>query len=116
MVDFERRDCLCPTLEFGHQLYFFALRVNHKGDAYHYQGSDVIELQYRIEKKKKSSRERLHQHQRLPCPACHFERLIDSGQDTQSLTFVIEEPGYYNADYYQKCSSCKADIGIKKIK
>jgi hypothetical protein len=52
---------------------------------------------------------------RLPCPACTFERLIDTGQSTRSITFMPGEDGYLNADYYQKCSSCKLEIGIRKI-
>jgi len=66
-------------------------------------------------KRKKSSRIHQHYRQRLPCPACHFERLIDTGQYTRSKTYVVGEDGYLDADYYQKCSSCKAEIGIRKI-
>jgi hypothetical protein len=25
------------------------------------------------------------------------------------------DPGYEDADYYQKCFNCKAEIGIRKI-
>ena len=52
---------------------------------------------------------------RLPCPACGFGRLIDTGQHTRSKTYMVGENGYNEADYYQKCSSCKAEIGIRKI-
>ena len=52
---------------------------------------------------------------RLPCPACTFDRLIDTGEHTRSKTYMPGEDGYLNADYYQKCSSCKAEIGIRKI-
>lgn len=65
--------------------------------------------------KRKKSRSRPYIHQRLPCPACHFERLIDTGQHTKSLAFMASDPGYNDADYYQKCHHCKADIGIQKI-
>jgi len=68
-------------------------------------------------RKKKSSRDRPHYRQQLSCPICHFTRLIDSGQNTRSETYVVGETGYLNADYYAKCpnSKCKADIGIRKI-
>jgi len=65
--------------------------------------------------KRKTTRNRQHYRQRLPCPACEFERLLDTGQYTHSLTYVAGQVGYLEADYYQKCSKCKADIGIKKI-
>jgi hypothetical protein len=65
--------------------------------------------------KKKTSYSRQHQHGRLSCPACNFERLIDTGQHTRSQTFIEGQDGYPDADYYQKCSSCKAEIGIRKI-
>ena len=52
---------------------------------------------------------------RLPCPACAFERLIDTGEFIRSKTYASEDEGYLDADYYQKCSKCKADIGIKRI-
>lgn len=57
-----------------------------------------------------------HQHRpRLPCPVCNFERLIDTGMYTHSRTYVVGQKGYLEADYYQKCNHCKADIGIRKI-
>lgn len=65
--------------------------------------------------KRKTTRNRQHYRQRLPCPACEFERLIDTGQYTHSLTYLPGEDGYVEADYYQKCRHCKADIGIRKI-
>jgi hypothetical protein len=65
--------------------------------------------------KRKKTRSRPHLRKRLPCPVCKFERLIDSGQHTKSQTFMEGDPGYNNADYYQKCVSCKAEIGIRKI-
>jgi hypothetical protein len=65
--------------------------------------------------KRKKTHNRPHVHQRLQCPACHFERLIDTGQQTKSLTYMAGDPGYNDADYYQKCFSCKAEIGIRKI-
>jgi hypothetical protein len=52
---------------------------------------------------------------RLPCPACGFPRLIDTGEHTHSLTFVDGDPGFAEADYYRKCDNCKEQIGIKKI-
>jgi len=52
---------------------------------------------------------------RLPCPACEFKRLIDTGYHTLSRTLVAGESGYQNADYYQKCPCCKSEIGILKI-
>jgi hypothetical protein len=52
---------------------------------------------------------------RLPCPVCTFERLIDTGECTRSKTYASGDEGYLDADYYQKCSSCKAEIGIRKI-
>lgn len=58
---------------------------------------------------------RQHAHQRLHCPACGFRRLIDTGQHTKSLTYVEGQNGYLEADYYQKCNHCKAEIGIRKI-
>ena len=30
-------------------------------------------------------------------------------------TYVEGQDGYLEADYYQKCTHCKADIGIRKI-
>lgn len=65
--------------------------------------------------KRKSSHDRPHYRQRLTCPVCHFDRLIDTGQHTRSITYVAGEDGYLDADYYQKCSYCKAEIGIRKI-
>jgi hypothetical protein len=67
--------------------------------------------------KRRKSHRRIHSHQRLPCPVCHFERLIDTGQHTRSLTFVERQEGYSLADYYAKCPNpkCKAEIGIRKI-
>ena len=52
---------------------------------------------------------------RLPCPICEFKRLIDTGQHTLSRTLVAGESDYPNADYYQKCPCCKAEIGIQKL-
>lgn len=65
--------------------------------------------------KRKKSHNRAHIHPRLPCPACHFERLIDTGHHTRSITYIAGDPGYKDADYYQKCRHCKAEIGIRKI-
>jgi len=58
---------------------------------------------------------RQHRLQRLPCPACKCERLIDTGFHTISKTFVFGEVGYDTADYYQKCHSCRNSIGIQKL-
>ena len=66
-----------------------------------------------IKQKKPHSRTPIHQ--RLPCPACHFDRLIDTGLCTHSLTYVEGQDGYQDADYYQKCKNCKAEVGIRKI-
>jgi len=65
--------------------------------------------------KKKTNRNPQYIRQRLPCPACQFGRLIDTGQRTHSVTYVPGQDGYLDADYYLKCSHCKADIGIRKI-
>jgi hypothetical protein len=67
------------------------------------------------EKWKKPHLKYQHHHERLSCPACQFERLIDTGRHTQSQTYVEGQEGYLEADYYQKCRKCKADIGIRKI-
>ena len=50
------------------------------------------------------------------CPNCGFRRLIDSGMFTVSETFIPGQNGYESADYYQKCSRCNEEIGIKKLK
>ena len=50
------------------------------------------------------------------CPNCGFRRLIDSGLLTVSETFIPGQNGYESADYYQKCSRCNEEIGIKKLK
>jgi len=65
--------------------------------------------------KRKSTRSHPHHRKRIPCPACPFERLIDAGEYIRSKTYAPGDEGYLEADYYQKCSKCKADIGIKKI-
>ena len=65
--------------------------------------------------KRKKAHNRAFVHQRLPCPACYFERLIDTGHHTKSQTYKASDPGYNDADYYQKCVNCKAEIGIRKI-
>jgi transposase-like protein len=76
----------------------------------------LLNLQRTAAKRKKTHR-RSFAHQRLPCPACHFERLIDTGQHIRSLTFIEGQEGYLDADYYAKCPNpkCKAEIGIRKI-
>lgn len=50
------------------------------------------------------------------CPNCGFRRLIDTSRFTVSDTFVPGQNGYESADYYQKCSRCNEEIGIKKLK
>lgn len=52
----------------------------------------------------------------IVCPNCGFHRLIDAGRCTVSATFVPGQDGYEGADYYQKCSRCNEEIGIKKLK
>lgn len=47
------------------------------------------------------------------CPNCGFRRLIDTSRFTVSDTFVPGQNGYESADYYQKCSRCNEEIGIK---
>ena len=49
------------------------------------------------------------------CPNCGFRRLIDTGQGTESATYVPGQDGYDKADYYQKCSRCNEEIGIRKL-
>ena len=66
-------------------------------------------------KKRRKAPHRQHHRQRLPCPACKCERLIDTGVQTRSKTFVFGEVGYDTADYYQKCHACKDSIGIQKL-
>lgn len=60
---------------------------------------------------------RRHFRQRLPCPACGFGRLIDTGQFTHSEVHVMGQNDNWAADYYVKCPNpkCKAEIGIRKI-
>lgn len=50
------------------------------------------------------------------CPNCGFRRLIDTSRFTVSDTFIPGQSGYESADYYQKCSRCNEEIGIKKLK
>lgn len=50
------------------------------------------------------------------CPNCGFRRLIDTSRFTVSDTFIPGQNGYESADYYQKCSRCNEEIGIKKLK
>lgn len=64
--------------------------------------------------KRKSSRDRPHYRQRLPCPLCGF-RVIDAGLETRSELHVMEKDDCWNGDYYAKCDHCKASIGIRKI-
>ena len=52
---------------------------------------------------------------KIPCPNCGFDRLIDTGTNTRSQTYLPDDPGYEDADYYQKCGRCKARIGIRKL-
>jgi hypothetical protein len=77
---------------------------------------EVMPLKYdtATSTKRKSSRDRPHYRQRLPCPSCGF-RVIDSGLDTRSELHVMEKGDSWNGDYYAKCDQCKADIGIRKI-
>lgn len=65
-------------------------------------------------KQKNPSHNHQHYRNRLSCPVCCFKRLIDTSQYIRSKTYTAGEEGYLNADYYQKCSVCKADIGIQK--
>lgn len=60
---------------------------------------------------------KLPQRKRLAvtCPACHFKRLIDTGDATKSKTYQPGEQGYDGADYYQKCHNCGTEIGISKL-
>lgn len=51
----------------------------------------------------------------VKCPNCGFRRLIDTGQGTESATYVPGQDGYDKADYYQKCSRCNEEIGIRKL-
>ena len=64
----------------------------------------------------KPKRKKFYKPKKLPCPACEFDRLIDTGQFTCSKTYLPGEEGYLDADYYQKCAGCKLEIGIQKIK
>ena len=68
-------------------------------------------------KKRKKTSNRQYYRQRLPCPACGFQRLIDTGQHTHSETHVMRGGDCWEADYYAKCPNpdCKADIGIRKL-
>lgn len=53
---------------------------------------------------------------KMKCPACGFERLIDTNSDIKSEAY--EEGKYpvgWEPDYVQKCHQCKKQIGIKKI-
>ena len=68
-----------------------------------------------LAKRRNKTPDRQHRQQRLPCPACECERLIDTGIHTRSKTFVFGEVGYDTADYYQKCHCCKGSIGILKL-
>lgn len=51
----------------------------------------------------------------LHCPGCGWHRLIDTSRGTISQTFKPGQPGYDDADYYQKCCKCGKEIGIKKM-
>lgn len=69
---------------------------------------------YTIAKRRKSTRDRPHHRQRLPCPSCGY-RVIDSGMETHSELHVMEKGDFWMGDYFAKCDHCKADIGIRKI-
>jgi len=42
-----------------------------------------------LAKRRNKTPDRQHRQQRLPCPACECERLIDTGIHTRSKTFVL---------------------------
>lgn len=52
----------------------------------------------------------------LECPICHFRRLIDTRKGCKSeLKGMRDFPENWVPDYYQKCPSCKQEIGIRKV-
>ena len=55
------------------------------------------------------------QRERLLCPKCQH-RMIDQSKGTESELHVIDDSDDWPADYYLKCSQCKAEIGLRKIK
>jgi predicted RNA-binding Zn-ribbon protein involved in translation (DUF1610 family) len=56
----------------------------------------------------------LDSRQRLPCPACGF-RIIDARLQNKSELHVMRKGDLWDGDYFVKCFSCKAEIGIRKI-
>ncbi len=51
---------------------------------------------------------------KLKCPRCG-RRVIDSGSDVESELREINEESDWKADYFGKCKSCGAEVGIKKL-
>lgn len=53
----------------------------------------------------------------LTCPVCGFKRLIDAAEDTVSQLYPADMmPQGWQPDYFQKCSHCRSEIAIKKIR
>lgn len=53
---------------------------------------------------------------KLKCPVCNFARLIDAYADVETeLVAEKDIKSGWVPDYFQKCSCCKNQIGIKKI-
>ena len=50
----------------------------------------------------------------LLCPKCGRGRLIDENTRIKSEVRVVDDDTW-PADYYAKCTICKAQIGVRKI-
>lgn len=59
--------------------------------------------------------EKIIHKKQLKCPVCN-RRLIDAQEDTESeLVPEKEIKSGWVPDYFQKCPSCKNQIGIRKV-
>lgn len=51
----------------------------------------------------------------LLCPRCGRGRLMDESVSIKSEAHVIDADDAWPADYYTKCTVCKAQVGVRKI-
>ncbi|NLB56612.1 MAG: hypothetical protein GX811_12785 [Lentisphaerae bacterium] len=51
---------------------------------------------------------------KLKCPRCG-RRVIDANVEVESELREITEESDWEADYFGKCKSCGAEVGIKKL-
>lgn len=51
----------------------------------------------------------------LICPNCQKGRLIDANADIVTEVRILKEDDPWEADYYAKCSVCKAEVGVRKL-